>query len=181
MTDNQYTLETVYRQWEAGGVKRFHTTPIHGENLISAHSWGVTVLILGLNPNCSKELLKAAIYHDIAEHYTGDVPWPAKARWIDLKLALDEVEHELENWLEIKTSLTAEELWWLKGADLLELALFAYQQREMGNRYMNPFIENVHNIFWAYKDHIPKPLADMLNNAAHFKTRDANKWWNHGR
>jgi 5'-deoxynucleotidase YfbR-like HD superfamily hydrolase len=49
------------------------------------------VLALHLWPDCSRELLKACLCHDLGESVTGDVPWMAKSDY-PLSEALDRLE-----------------------------------------------------------------------------------------
>ena len=54
-------------------VKRFHTLTTHQLETVGHHSHGVACLTLMLNPDASRELIIAALFHDLAEQHTGDV------------------------------------------------------------------------------------------------------------
>jgi 5'-deoxynucleotidase YfbR-like HD superfamily hydrolase len=79
-------------------------------------------------------LMKAALLHDAAEMFTGDVPYGAKKKWPQLGEMLRECEYEVERAFKIDFHLTGEQREILKWADMFELLMFADAQRELGNR-----------------------------------------------
>lgn len=121
---------------DGGGVKRCHTFPIIGEQTVAAHSWGVAQIIRRLWPECSKTLLLAALDHDVAERWTGDVPADAKWRNPNLRAELAKVETQVEHELGLNQGwlLSETEQHMLKWADRLELLQFCVDQRRLGNR-----------------------------------------------
>ena len=118
---------------KGGAVKRFHTLTMLKENLNSSHSWGVATLIQDIAPNCSKEVLLAALYHDVAEHITGDVSAPTKWRYPELQDVLRKVEREVEDNLGIQIKLSTEEERLLKFADMADLVLTCISEYRLGN------------------------------------------------
>jgi 5'-deoxynucleotidase YfbR-like HD superfamily hydrolase len=125
-----------------GGVRRYHTRPIIGEQTVAAHSWGVAVILLEICEP-SPALMRAALYHDVAEYETGDVPATAKWANASLKTALDAIEREVEGRLGISADgLSAEELFLLKVADMFELLWFCVDQRWLGNRGIAEIFRN---------------------------------------
>jgi len=127
-------MNRILQLRKGGDVKRFHTVTMLRENLVSAHSWGVAVLICDILPNPSVNLLKAALYHDVAEHVTGDISAPTKWQFPKLAEALLEVESEVEKRLGLNADLTEEERLILKFADMSDLILFCTQEFRLGNR-----------------------------------------------
>jgi len=124
-----------------GSVKRWHTTPVHSQQTVASHSWGVAALLVDIAGSAiSVNLLKAALYHDVAEYDTGDIP--AQAKWgdVDLCKALTSMERGIEHELDIQIPLTPEEEDLLKAADLLELMWFCIEEARLGNT-------NVQSIF----------------------------------
>lgn len=121
-----------------GCTKRYHTWPIVGDaQTVGYHSWGVAV-ILTMICDPSAKLLKAALFHDMAEHHVGDTPAPAK--WANPKFAeeLRETEKVFETKMGIGVvlwALSSEEQWMLDLADLLELCSYAMHQIKCGNGY----------------------------------------------
>jgi 5'-deoxynucleotidase YfbR-like HD superfamily hydrolase len=115
-------------------VKRYHTVTTLTTETVGHHSHGVAMLCLVLQPEAGVNLLKAALYHDLAEHITGDIPSPAKRLY-----GIGEQVSELENKLLISAGLTTPELTeaearTLKLADLAQGALFCLREVERGNR-----------------------------------------------
>lgn len=125
--------------YESGKVKRYHTAQTLKEQNNAAHSWGVATIVLWLCPEASANLLKAALLHDTAELFTGDVPAPVKWKHEDIAAALDAAEFEALARMGISTlftDLTHEEMQYLKFADMAELVLFAANEIRIGNATM---------------------------------------------
>lgn len=131
MSDPNF-LSDLFR---ATNVKRYHTFPIIGEQTVGHHSCRVALLVLYLTDGrAGANLLKAALFHDLAEISTGDMP--ATVKWSNPQLSelLSQIEHRFEMEHEIAVSLSAHEKNLLKTADMTELVLFAEEQIRMGNR-----------------------------------------------
>ena len=109
---------------KAGNVMRYHTIGHHMQTT-GHHAWGVALLISKLHPDPSANLLKAALWHDMAEVETGDVPSPTKWDNADITTALEEMEarYMVRNGLVCRLSI--EEGMWLRFADILECYLYA--------------------------------------------------------
>ena len=119
---------------KASNVKRYHTFPIIGEQTVGHHSHRVALILIYLTDgNLSANLLKAALFHDLAELHTGDIP--ATTKWAHPNIAdlLKKIEHTYELEHEISVMLTVREKSLLKTADMCELMLFAEEQYMMGN------------------------------------------------
>jgi 5'-deoxynucleotidase YfbR-like HD superfamily hydrolase len=127
----------------SGYVKRFHTLPTIGEvQSVSAHSWNVTLLINELFPDAGKQLLLAAMYHDVAEIIIGDMPATTKWKYPDLAEALAQAEEKVERELNIQFALTEREKIILKMCDMLELVLYSAEQLKLGNDYFEEVLSN---------------------------------------
>lgn len=124
-------------------VKRFHTTRrIQGET-VGHHSANVCAILLRLYPNISRDLLVAALVHDLPEQVTGDIPAPAK--WGDLILrdCLYDAETEFINDNDIPDpELTPQELSMLKIADMTDLVLSCLEEINMGNKHARELLNN---------------------------------------
>lgn len=118
---------------KGGDVKRFHTVTMLQDNLVASHSWGVATLIFDVFPSASVELVKAALYHDVAEHVTGDISAPTKWRYPKLSEALVVVEQETEKELGIEVCLSDEEASILKFCDMADLILVCVKEYRLGN------------------------------------------------
>ena len=121
--------------WNSGRVKRWHAFPIIGEQNVADHSWGVALIVMEIaESHLSINLMRAAITHDSAELYTGDMPYQTKKRWPQLAGALEICEQDVERAHNIDWVLTGEQRQILKWADMFELLLFADYQADLGNR-----------------------------------------------
>ncbi len=116
-----------------------HTCPSDAAQTIGHHSWGVAVILQYIYPDCSKAALLAALYHDVPEIETGDIP--AMAKWASPELAaiLGDLEERIERQLDIHIDLAPEEAEAVKLADSIDLLLFARHRVFMGDRYFEGF------------------------------------------
>lgn len=132
-------IEWVDMVQQGGAVRRFHTLPTIGSETVAEHSFGVAMLCVALtNGQPTVHLLKAALFHDLAEQFTGDVPAPTKWKHPFLKTVLEGIEEDFEHNYELKVKLSPTDHLVFKWADMLQLLLFCKMQRDMGNRLMNP-------------------------------------------
>lgn len=125
--------------YDAGSVKRFHTKrTIHTQNL-AEHSWGVALILCRIcTPNV--EMLKAALYHDLAESVTGDTPATAKWASYDLKTSLEKLEANFNKRMGIDYLLMPEEEECLRWADMLDLIMYCQSEVDMGNLKMEGIV-----------------------------------------
>lgn len=122
---------------DSGAVVRFHSTPGVDKQLTAEHQWGVAMIVQHIEPDCSKNLLLAAMLHDAAEVVTGDVPFPIKRKSKKLKGLLDDLEKdwEAENGIShIMEGLRPHETMILKVADTLEGMWYCTRQLRDGNK-----------------------------------------------
>ena len=121
----------------AGKVKRFHTVETIGQQTVAEHSFNVCLILLFItNGTASSELLKAALYHDLPELITGDIPATAKWKSEALSLALTEVEQRFEKDFDLSVEISDSEKLLLKWADMYELVQYCFDQLRLGNRNM---------------------------------------------
>jgi 5'-deoxynucleotidase YfbR-like HD superfamily hydrolase len=133
---------------EAGHVKRCHTLPHHGSYNIAEHSWQAAMLLLHLHPNPSLDLVKAVMFHDVAERYCGDMPAPTK--WAHPKLAEAQEDAEVAVLTKLgllNYPLSLNDLAWLSAVDKLELLLWAYDQEALGNLHVMPCLRALRTWF----------------------------------
>lgn len=131
---------SILEGWQAGRVERKHTLPhIRREN-IAEHTWGVLHILLSIYPSAPSILVNAALYHDIGEHKSGDIPGDFKAdnpevrdhtERYELEAARKVVPEALHNAL----YLSHREMSVVKFCDKLEFAFSCYHEWMMGNRY----------------------------------------------
>jgi hypothetical protein len=144
---------------EGGGVKRCHTFPIHGECTNGHHSWNAASILLILHPNPSMDLLKAMMWHDVAERWVGDLPGPVKFAHPELRSEYVRVEEKFLRRIGIDIKLTKEEQGWIHGCDRLELWMFLLEQRALGNRYAEMRIADLRVWLRANRADLPEQVT----------------------
>jgi len=118
---------------ESSAVERAHTLPHHGSYTVGKHSFDAVMLLLALKPDASLNLVKAVLYHDMGERFTGDMPTPAKHADGEMARRLDQFEARARNFLALGIELDAEERRWLHAVDRVELMLWCKDQIALGN------------------------------------------------
>lgn len=138
-----------------GHTRRFHTERFIGEETVGQHSFGVACIITLIEDKPSAELLMAALFHDIAEQDTGDIPAPVKWAHPDLKILLQSIEdlfhHRHDQ--QLSPNLSAREHVALKWADSLDLLCTAIEQVELGNRNMCKVVMRIVSFLHNYEPH----------------------------
>lgn len=119
-----------------GEVKRYHTMFTIQQETVGHHSHAVACLVLLLDPEARRELIMAALYHDLAEQHTGDIPSPAKREY-----GIGDQVADLEMRFINAAGLTWPDLYEseeriLKLADLAHGALSCAREMSLGNRRM---------------------------------------------
>lgn len=125
---------------EGGMVKRYHTVPTIGQQTVAEHSFFLCLILTQIYTP-SAELLRAALYHDLPEMETGDVPATTKWRYPKLAEELEIAEMEFIRRNKLEVNLTDEEWRALKWADMLELVMYCVDQIKLGNTNMFPLAE----------------------------------------
>lgn len=122
-------------------VTRYHTVTTLVKETVGHHSHGVAMLTLLLNPMASRQVLMAALFHDLAEHQTGDIPSPAK-RQFGIGDKVDQLELRLMRAAGVvMPELCAEDARTLKLADLAQGALFCAREISLGNSRMRTVLD----------------------------------------
>lgn len=145
----------------AGHLRRCHTIPSDVTQTVGHHSWGVAVILQHIFPECSKAALLWALYHDVAETRTGDVP--ATAKWNNPGLAseLSAEEDRINALLGIDQDLDEAEAMAVKLADILDLLAFAQHRVFMGDMYFKEVASNIYAWSRAHQswfDRYPRAL-----------------------
>lgn len=122
---------------QASWVTRYHTAPTIVDQSVGHHSFMVAMMCHWLTDGkCSKNLLVAALSHDLPEINTGDIPAPAKMfHGEDHKAAIRHYEEMFLRAHGLLVELTDEEDTVLRWADTLELIAHCIKESLMGNRY----------------------------------------------
>lgn len=164
--DTIQKIKTISAVWDAQFLLRYHTVAMQSERqTVGAHSYAVSVLIDQLWPDSSKQLIMAALYHDVPEIILGDIPATAKWGYPEIKQAFDKAEQKVFEDLGLVFVLTPEEERRLKMADMLELVL--YTKRHSGGnpqmkKIMETGVEYLYNKFSGDEEF--KPVEAVLNH-----------------
>lgn len=142
-------------------VNRFHTYKTLQNETVGHHSHGVACLALLMDPSASQALLVAALFHDLSEHQTGDIPSPAKRQY-----GIGEQVEKLELQLMLEAGvnfpeLTPRDARTLKLADIAHGALFCLREINLGNRRMRVVYDTY--ISYAHKFRLVGLEKDLFN------------------
>jgi 5'-deoxynucleotidase YfbR-like HD superfamily hydrolase len=142
-------------------VTRYHTVFTFNNETVGHHSHGVAMMVLMIKPDASASLLKAALYHDLAEQVVGDIPSPAKRRF-GLSERLDKLELSVIEEAGIENPvLTDEEARVLKLADIAQGALFCAREIQLGNARLIPVFTRY--IIYASEKNLEGREAHLFN------------------
>ena len=132
--DYQYLITRIKAVREAGLVERCHTVRHNSSYNNAQHQYGVASLCHLLFPE-HPHLVGYALFHDVAERWTGDIPSPVLKNQPELKKHLSLVDEKIASWLNLpcEHTLTGDEFRMLKAADSLELWLWACEEIRSGN------------------------------------------------
>ena len=142
-------------------VIRYHTVFTFNNETVGHHSHGVAMMVLMMKPDASASLLKAALYHDLAEQVVGDIPSPTK-RQSGLGKHLDKLELAIIEDAGIENpKLTDEEARVLKLADIAQGALFCAREIQLGNKRLIPVFTRY--IIYASEKNLEGREAHLFN------------------
>ena len=131
--DAQITLaqERALLTLLSGQTQRWHMHPFMPPQNVADHAWHVAVILGLIDPNCTVEDLKTALYHDVAELKHGDLSAVLKRADLELARSREEQESEtLRRWTGHEATYSPA----MKIADkLADLWLLAIQSR-LGNQ-----------------------------------------------
>lgn len=134
---------------KSGSVERFHATPGIAKQKISEHSWGVALIIQQICPDCSKDLLLAALVHDCVEMVTGDLPATFKWDNPEVRPFIEDYEKRVETEWGIHIELNHEEKRVLKLADCLEGMQYCVNRMKHGEVEA----KSIFNKWFAFMSH----------------------------
>lgn len=133
------TLLTAFRA--GGGVRRFHTARVICENTVAEHTFGVMCILDAIYDGfVPSDVMRAALFHDIAEHKYGDIPGPVK-RFLDND-RLREAEAQYETSIGVHVTLGGREQRILKFADNVDGFLFCHDEYMRGNKTLIKIASN---------------------------------------
>jgi len=141
---NSYVDTKMYDLRQSAMTRRCHTVPTIGHQTVGEHSFHVAMLVLEITGGQpSMNLMKAALYHDLAETSTGDVPANTKWRSPLLKQKLEIMEEAFNRRHGLLVDLTKDEQQLLKWADSLELGFYCIDQLMYGNKHVIDMYDNI--------------------------------------
>jgi 5'-deoxynucleotidase YfbR-like HD superfamily hydrolase len=136
----------------SGKVRRWHTHHRYHQT-VADHSWGVAAILLGLEPNISREALLVALFHDSHEIATGDAPSYSKdqryRRWEETEGAEWENRNLPRAALDAMMTLSDREQKLIRLADALEALHFIHLQDDRSetmaraHQYLNAKVERI--------------------------------------
>ena len=111
----------------------------------------------------------AALTHDAAEYYTGDIPFPIKQASPELKSVLDKLERKWEEDNGVHFNLHPEEAYFLKLADTLSGMWYCIQQVKEGKvcakRPFRKWRKFIINVMYGYHNLSAIALASEMVEA----------------
>lgn len=116
-----------------GEVSRYHTIRTLQEDTVGYHSFGVAWFCHFLDPEARKELILAALAHDLAEQHVGDIPAPTKLEF-GISESMGAVEDKLLDKAGFLFNLDSQEARVLKLADCFQGMLYCARERSLGNK-----------------------------------------------
>ena len=132
-------LERLKKIREGGYVSRYHTFQLIGGQSVAEHTFGVLCILFQLygTTGIGMNLVVGALYHDVIEKETGDIPRTAKDKFPYIGAAIEEAEQDVHLRWNTKIDLSNEQRRRLKFADTVEGALFCIDQIRLGNKNLN--------------------------------------------
>lgn len=160
MTD--FEIEKLCVRMRGGTVERMHTRRHLTPYSVAEHSFGVAMMVLALtNDAASVDLLKAALFHDLAEQMTGDVPATMKLADMIVNARLARAETAFDLKYGTKVELEPSELAILKLADLLDLLWFCVTEKSMGVTHFDDVVKKVDELISKVVIYAEYSVADI--------------------
>lgn len=139
MSRDEKLHRRVMAVMEAAEVRRCHTKPTVLPYTVGQHTYGAVALLMLLYPGGqpTSRLVRAVLWHDVAERWVGDIPAMIKYRKPALKQYADAAEADVlvGFGLQITEQLSDDEKRWLNGVDLLEFFLWAQREVHTCNNF----------------------------------------------
>lgn len=133
----------------AGQLQRYHTWPVLHRQTLAEHQWGVSRILLQIWPDAPKEVVQYALFHDMGEIRTGDLPFPVKQDCPELVPLLDVLEEKTRDtmtklwYLPTQPKLPLEQKAVVKLCDMIEMWEFGLFELLKGNRLAVSIISDV--------------------------------------
>jgi len=117
-------LKTV---WRSALVRRWHANPdlTHTTDFLLGHGGRVVLILHHLMPNVSRNVILAALFHDLGEIATGDVPAITKKEHPDLAKMLENIERSKRLDIGVEIHISEGEKRLIKFADRIDAYFWA--------------------------------------------------------
>lgn len=167
-------IDWVEMTRRGGDVIRNHTYSTLLDHTVGQHSFNMCCIVLAVTDGeASKELVKACLFHDLHEQYTGDIPAPVKWNNDTLHTSLYEIQEEFDAGFFLKCELTEQENSLLHFVDSLEFQFYCYEERMLGN--MNIVNAQTRSRNRILKKPFPNEQCEYLFRMLQRKWEDANE------
>jgi 5'-deoxynucleotidase YfbR-like HD superfamily hydrolase len=168
MDKEEQFLNHVLRLREGGNVRRMHTCPHHGEYTVANHTFQMLLLLELLHPDPPIELRRAVLFHDLAERWAGDLPFPVRKLDQEIYESHQFLQDSIDQAIRIHVELEDNERRWLKAIDYLEFYLWTIDQVNLGNEHLRNALEKQEEHLRA--SDVPEPVTRLLD------ALDAHGW-----
>lgn len=131
-----------------GAVRRYHTWPVIHQQTVAEHSWNLARILHTIWPDAPVGAILHAIYHDVGEVATGDIPFPVKRENPDLKVTMDRLEVDAMLSMGISYHIGDIELWHKRAkiCDMIEMWEFGQDELLLGNHHARPIVEKTYQV-----------------------------------
>ncbi len=163
-------LDRLRAQLEGGRVKRCHTVNIIGHYDNAQHSFNMLLIYCEMHPNPHPDTMRAILYHDLAERYTGDLPAPSLTEFPELRKGIKDVEAHCRAVMGIDFQLSECEANWVHCIDKIEHWIWAHRQLLMGNTLVLSHVRKLASILSDLE--IPVPLQELIAHYDHHQGDD---------
>jgi len=145
-------IDITYDPRVAGEIRRYHTWSVVNHQTVGCHTWQIMRILLTVWPRCPRRLLIYAVIHDMTE-MGGDIPYPFKAMFPDLKSIMLHVDnHVIREQMKFgrpeTVILSPYETLVFKLCEWIEMWEYGLHEMNMGNRYAAKIAERMYREIW---------------------------------
>ena len=139
----------VHDPRRAGLVRRYHAQPHLVTQSVGEHTWQLLRIMTTVWPDVPRSVILYAIYHDIAEGCTGDLPYTVKLASSTIKTEMDSLEEAAVVTMRKLWDIpqfrepSSEEKAFIKACELVEFAEYSWNELRMGNQYIEAVLQRV--------------------------------------
>lgn len=156
-------------------IRRYHTWKVTHHQSVGEHTCQIMRIMLTIWPRCPRRLLVYAVTHDMGE-MCGDIPYPFKKMFPELKSGMLKAESELRMrqretvGIPPSVSLSAQEQKFFKICEYIEMMEYGISEINMGNRYGDLIVQRMRDELSRAKmdeviDHpgIPRAIEEYVS------------------